>query len=156
YGDIQGMAVSDGRIVMAWTGNENVVGRSDILVARANFPVGPRIVTSTMGPIRRSANNPADQREFCVKPLFDTSNATCGGTPGGNLIFFNQSFSPTGVRQLDGFTVTFDRFVDANPDDDPQNPYPFGFTPADVKIFFRSPTTPLGQPGELIQATEVI
>lgn len=130
FGNVQALTVIGGRAFMAWAGNRNVTGTSDIQLARVAIAIGPRIVESTMGPVRRTATN----QDFRATRL---SN--------GQLFFFNTTYSPgTGIRQLDGFTVTFDRFVD-----------PTSFTPDDVFISFRSPTTPIGQAGDQILATTI-
>lgn len=124
FGDRQGMIVSEGRAILAWSGNGNVSGSSDLLLARVALPIGPRIVESTMGPVRRTVNN----NEYTALRLADAAPLT-----------YNNTFSATGIRQLDGFTVTFDRFVDIGT-----------FTIDDVIVLYRSPSTAIGQPGEQV------
>ncbi len=129
YGNIQAMGIFEGRAILAWTGNRNVVGNSNIQIARAAITVGGRIVESTMGPVRRTATN----SEYQVQRLVD-----------GQLIIYNNTFNANGVRQLNGFVVTFDRFMDSST-----------FTPDDVFLMFRGPSTPIGLPGERIAVTSI-
>lgn len=89
YKDIgasQGLAVLDGKIYAAWTGNLNGRFLNNTFVAQARYNSGPRIIGSTMGPV--------------------SAQTTAGGTG------FNNTFASDGSRQFDGFTVTFDRPVD--------------------------------------------
>jgi subtilisin-like proprotein convertase family protein len=55
FGDRQGLAIADGKIYAAWTGNFNggVDGKHllDILGSTATYAAGPRIIRSTMGPV---------------------------------------------------------------------------------------------------------
>jgi len=67
----------------------------------------------------------------------------------GNVIkktvTYNNNFASDGSRELDGFVVTFDRPVDVN-----------SFTATQVKVQYRSPTTPASQPGTAIAVGSVI
>lgn len=94
YGDRQGLAIHDGKIFQAWSSNVNLDGPGDndnrhldIRLAMANYAVGPRVIASTMGP---------------VKPM-----TILGET-------FNNRVTAQGVPILDGFVVTFDRGVNPN------------------------------------------
>jgi subtilisin-like proprotein convertase family protein len=133
FGTHQALAVFDGKVYAAWSGNQN--GGSDaketlrILSAEATIAAGPRILASTMGP-------PSAQS---VEIL---DNSVLGNA--GTSVLFNNQFSSTGVQELNGFVVTFDRFVD-----------PVSFTTSDVNIFYRDPNTPGSTPGAPIPATSV-
>jgi hypothetical protein len=90
YGDHQGLVVIKGVITPIWTGNLNgALGMNPILAtiyaAKAVIAAGPRIVASTMGP------------------------AQAVSTSG---FVFNNTFNTDGVPNVDGFSVTFDRYVD--------------------------------------------
>jgi subtilisin-like proprotein convertase family protein len=60
-GDRQGLAVADGHVVAVWAGNENggFDGKelTEILAGTATIAVGPRIISSTMGPVSAPLNN---------------------------------------------------------------------------------------------------
>jgi subtilisin-like proprotein convertase family protein len=124
-GDRQGLAVLGGRVVAAWSGNQNggnrALNRLDIRTAQASIAIGPRIVQSTMGPV------------------------TAVGTAAGTV---NSTFAADGTQQVDGFTVGFDRFVYF----DPALANPQGFGPADVTVQYRSPD---GTTTRTIAATSV-
>jgi hypothetical protein len=119
FGNHQGLAVYQGHIYPIWAGNQNgwVFGNNGIAIYQ-NFPqllhiytanitiaAGPRIVASTMGQV--------------------VATRTSG-------FLFNNTFNAQGVPNLDGFTVTFDRYVD-----------PATFTPAVVQVKYRN-TDPSG------------
>jgi subtilisin-like proprotein convertase family protein len=62
FGTHQGLAVVNGRIYAAWAGNFNggvIDGKqkTDILGATAVYAAGPRIISSTMGPVSAPLNN---------------------------------------------------------------------------------------------------
>ncbi|MCY2953695.1 MAG: proprotein convertase P-domain-containing protein [Planctomycetota bacterium] len=69
FGERQGLAVVSGRIYPVWAGNQNgwdvaqkqVMDGTHILTALMTIPAGPRIVSSTMGPVGQSGDtvNPA-------------------------------------------------------------------------------------------------
>ena len=95
FGGHQGLAVYGGVIYPAWSSNENGgdnsggnnnanVDKLDIRIARMVTAAGPRVVSSTMGPVTASNGT-----------LFNT-------------------FNSIGTRQVDGFVVNFDRAVDPN------------------------------------------
>ncbi len=135
FGTHQGLAVVDGRIIAVWSGNED--GGTEpfspetlqILAGTALIPDGPRILASTEGPVTAESGTILDSG-----PL---------GTA-GSTVSFNNLTSATGVQELNGFVVTFDRFVD-----------PASFTTGDVEIYYRSPTTAGTSPGTLILATAI-
>ena len=129
FGDRQGLVVNGGRIYLAWSGNLNLPGTSDVMIARMAMPIGPRVVEATMGPVRRTANN----NEYQATRLSD-----------GQVLTYNNTFSATGIRQFDGFVITFDRFVDSST-----------IALTDIVLRYRSPTTPIGVPGEDIPITAI-
>jgi subtilisin-like proprotein convertase family protein len=111
-GDRTGLVVHDGVVTAVWGGNENQ-GGNNILTATATFAAGPRIIASDMGPV-----------------VQDGSTGT-----------YNDTFAADGTRQLDGFTVTFDRPID-----------PASFTAAAIKLVYRNTTTPTTSPGQDISS----
>lgn len=92
FGLRQGLAVAGGRIYPVWSGNlnggNNTQVQQEILTGPAVTAAGPRIVSSTQGPV--------------------ISDLTAGGFSA------NDTFASDGTRQLNGFLVTFDRPVDVN------------------------------------------
>ncbi len=60
FGDHQGLAVANGRALVVWSGNRNGgflgTDRLDIYAAPLRLPAGPRIVSSTMGPVADPTN----------------------------------------------------------------------------------------------------
>jgi subtilisin-like proprotein convertase family protein len=89
YGIRQGLAVSAGHVYPVWSSNENgglVTGNNstllDIRVAPMDIAVGPRIISSTMGPV---------------------------GQPGDSL---NGARTSDGLPEAQAFQITFDRPVD--------------------------------------------
>ena len=111
FGTTQGLAVYNGRIYAAWSGDENgganTKNRLDIRVAPMRYAVGPRIVSSTMGV--------ASPFSVTVPP------------PGGSSQI-NTPDPVTGIPRVNGFVVTFDRNVD-----------PSTFTAADVQVSYLAP-----------------
>jgi subtilisin-like proprotein convertase family protein len=93
FGTHQGLAVYDGHVYPVWAGNLNGGDDSrlvqDILSGPATFATGPRVVSSTMGPVHG----------------LTASNGT-------TTFQFNDQFAPDGTPLVDGFLVTFDRPVD--------------------------------------------
>ncbi len=89
FGDRQGLAFANGNVYVAWAGNENGgargLNRLDVRVARATTAAGPRVIESTMGPVRA---------------------LTSDG------LTFNAGFAADGAPLLEGFRVRFDRPVD--------------------------------------------
>src|SRR5262249_20279100 len=86
-GERQGLAIANGRIYSVWTGNLNggsADGKAllDIEGASATYAVGPRIISSTMGPL-----NPTNLLGLGI-PLI---------------------LAPDGTAVPAGFNVTFDR-----------------------------------------------
>jgi subtilisin-like proprotein convertase family protein len=105
FGDHQGLAVNHGLIYAAWASNNNLVipGLQRMIVTGvqhtlpdgslaggATIAAGPRVVSSTMGPV-------------------DTGTAL---TDDGRTFLYNNTFAPDGTQQVNGFVVTFDRPVD--------------------------------------------
>jgi subtilisin-like proprotein convertase family protein len=92
-----GLVAAAGRAVPVWSGNENVttVGTTvvgqDIFANRVTFGAGPRVVSSTMGPI---------------EPGSETLLA--GSTP----VTFNARRAADGTPILDGLVIALDRPVD--------------------------------------------
>ncbi|MBX9584678.1 MAG: FG-GAP-like repeat-containing protein, partial [Gemmataceae bacterium] len=118
FGQRQGLVASGGRVTAVWTGNLNAPG-TQLFASRATIAAGPRVVGGDSGPV--------------IAP------ATVAG------LTYNNTFAADGTRRLDGFTVTFDRPIDAAT-----------FTPADVEVRFRGPATPLGVAATLIPVAEVV
>jgi subtilisin-like proprotein convertase family protein len=100
FGDRQGLAVSHGLVYPAWASNHNQnsmvvsgvehVLPSGALAGGATIAAGPRIVSSTMGPVTTGTVLTDDGRTF----------------------LFNNTFAADGTQQVNGFVVTFDRPVD--------------------------------------------
>ncbi len=86
FGTRQGLAVYGGVIYPAWSGNvnggTNAKSLLNVMTARVLFPTGPRIISSTQGPV---------------------------GLPGDSL---NNSRAADGGPEASAFIVTFDRFID--------------------------------------------
>jgi subtilisin-like proprotein convertase family protein len=101
FGERQGLAVgNNGRVYAAWSSNLNGGGfvnpqtailRLDIRVAEAAIAAGPRVVSSTMGPLQSQD----------VTVLADGSPRT-----------INNTRAADGRPVFNGFVVDFDRFVD--------------------------------------------
>jgi subtilisin-like proprotein convertase family protein len=95
FGPHQGLAVYGGRAYPIWSGNQNAgvrgITRLDALLAIAQIAGGPRVVASTMGPVRGQV-------------AVDLAT--------GARIDFNNRTDSAGVPIADGFLVTFDRPVD--------------------------------------------
>jgi subtilisin-like proprotein convertase family protein len=129
FGDRQGLAFLKGHLYPTWTGNLNGgnFGRTveDILTASMVSPAGPRIVSSTMGPVKAFTVNGVD---------------------------YNNTFAPDGTQQVNAFLITFDRRVDVNtfdasdvsvryrsvstPGSDPGTPITVtAVTPVDTNVF---------------------
>jgi subtilisin-like proprotein convertase family protein len=91
FGDHQGLAVLDGTIYAAWSGNQDGLNdptndlRLDIFTGSATTAGGPRIINSTMGPVR---------------------SLTIDGTN------FNNTFTFDGTQLANAFEVEFDRPID--------------------------------------------
>lgn len=105
FGDRQGLAVVAGRVYSMFSSNQNIASVANITTATTTIAAGPRIIGSDMGPI-----------------LQDGSTGT-----------YNNTFTSDGTRQLTGFTVTFDRFVD-----------PATFTPNLVTLKYQNPSSSSG------------
>jgi subtilisin-like proprotein convertase family protein len=92
-----GLVAAAGRAVPVWSGNENVttVGTTnvgqDIFANQVTFGAGPRVVSSTMGPIDRGSET-----------------LLAGSTP----VTFNTQRAADGTPILDGLVIAFDRPVD--------------------------------------------
>jgi subtilisin-like proprotein convertase family protein len=95
FGDHQGLVIAAGRVTAVWSSNQNTRGATaatklGIEAAIAQVPAGPRIISSTMGPLTSAS----------ATQLSDL-------TP----LPYNSTYSPDGVQQIDGFIITFDRLV---------------------------------------------
>jgi subtilisin-like proprotein convertase family protein len=121
FGSSQGLAVYDGRIYPAWSGNDNggdrngsqtgndSIERLGIHVAPMTFAAGPRVIASTEGQVQA---------------------VTVDG------VTFNNTTAGDGTPRLDGFVVQFDEPVAIS-----------SFTTSQVQAYYHSPTTPSGNPG---------
>jgi DNA-binding beta-propeller fold protein YncE/subtilisin-like proprotein convertase family protein len=94
YGDHQGLAFVDGHLYPAWSGNENggPLGQNmlNIRVAQVTTSSGPRVLSSTEGPVQ-------------AQTVVDTT---------GVSRTFNNLNQADGTPIANGFLVTFDRAVD--------------------------------------------
>jgi hypothetical protein len=106
-GDRQGLAVYGGKVYAFWSGNLNSAA-TVFSTADATIAAGPRVVSSDQGPV-----------------IADGVTGT-----------YNNTFTSDGTRQLDGFTVQFDRRID-----------PATVNASNVHLVFRDPVTPASQPG---------
>jgi Proprotein convertase P-domain./FG-GAP repeat. len=126
FGNRQGLAVQGGHVYALWGGNFNG-GRegsdisSSILSAQVTIAAGPRIVASDMGPIT------TDMRMLTTGTLYDNT------------------FASDGTRQIDGFTVTFDRPID-----------PTTFLASDVAMLFRDPSKTGFDPGTAVAIASIV
>jgi subtilisin-like proprotein convertase family protein len=102
----QSVLAYGGQIKPFWTGNENAFA-SNIYTSTVITAAGPRVIDN-------DTSHNTDQ------------GAVTADAPGG----YNNTFAADGTRQINGFTVTFDRVIDVST-----------FTPADVSVLFRAPTT---------------
>jgi subtilisin-like proprotein convertase family protein len=118
FGESMGLVVNGGHVIALWAGNYNAPG-STVDTAITSIAAGPRIISSDMGPVVTDSVAP------------------------GNIVY-NNTFAADGTRQLDAFTVTFDRPVDAQ-----------SFTPAQVTMTYRDPFTPAGSPGVPVSIASV-
>ncbi|MCC6417524.1 MAG: proprotein convertase P-domain-containing protein [Gemmataceae bacterium] len=107
FGNHQGLAVYNGRVIPIWSGNENAGGAA-LWTADTTIAAGPRVVNGDMGPV-----------------VQDGSTST-----------YNTTFTADGTRQLDGFVIEFDRFID-----------PSTLGTNDISLIYRAPNTPTSQPG---------
>lgn len=107
FGDHQGLAVYNGHVIPIWSGNVNA-GGAQLWTAYTTIAAGPRVVNGDMGPV-----------------VQDGSTST-----------YNTTFTTDGTRQLDGFVIEFDRFID-----------PSTLGTNDISLIYRSPTTPASAPG---------
>jgi|GEM_PF-1642721 len=105
-GQRQSLIANGGQIKAFWTGNENA-GGAGVYTATVRTSAGPRIVDNDT-------------------QLNTDQGAVTLDAPGG----YNDTFTLDGTRRIDGFTVTFDRFVDVST-----------FNAADVTVLFRAPGT---------------
>ncbi len=91
YGNYQGLAVANGVAYPLWVGNANGLangkGQLSVLTNAIHFAAGPRIIASTMGPVK--AQNDSGQ-------------------------LYNNTFASDGTQQFTGFGLTFDRSIDPN------------------------------------------
>ncbi len=130
YGDFQGLALVGGHLYQAYAGNDNW-GTStfqplNTRVTSAVIASGPRVVTSTMGPITPS-----------VAP--GTSTPTLGQTVhalDGTPVSYNNTRAvgvpgvADGTALVNGFVVQFDRPID-----------PGSLSAANISVTYRSVTT---------------
>jgi subtilisin-like proprotein convertase family protein len=122
FGSHQGLAVYGGHVVPVWTANLNDQ-------------------TLTTPPQNLEELETADVRIAAGPRVISSDmgpvvNAFTVIDDQGKSVTYNNSFAADGSRELDAFLVTFDRPVDVN-----------SFTPDQVKVIYRSPTTPAGSPG---------
>jgi subtilisin-like proprotein convertase family protein/sugar lactone lactonase YvrE len=92
FGDHQGLAVYQGHIYAAWSGDQNEPGVMNVYTTGATIAAGPRVVSSTEGAI---------QAEYAT-------------TDDGRTFAFNNTYAVDGTPQVNGFIVTFDRPVDVS------------------------------------------
>ncbi|HLN29945.1 MAG TPA: proprotein convertase P-domain-containing protein [Gemmataceae bacterium] len=133
FGDREGLAVSNGRVYAVWAGNlnggTNGTEKLDIFGAIAEIPAGPRIISSTMGPVTPLLNNTyaADGTELAntfdvqfdryVDPsTFTTSQVTVvfrntttpTSSPGVNLTVLSVTPLDSGPLGATQFRIKFD------------------------------------------------
>jgi subtilisin-like proprotein convertase family protein len=131
FGDHQALTVYGGHVHALWSGNEDggprlnsldangvLVGTDnlDILTSDTIVAVGPRIVSSTLGPVQEKQVTTDDGRTISFNNTYATENGS--GTVAG------------GTQQVNGFVVTFDRPVDVGT-----------VTPDEVSVLFRDTAT---------------
>jgi subtilisin-like proprotein convertase family protein len=142
FGDHEALTVYDGHVHALWSGNEDggprlssfdpnqvlfSTGALDILTSDTTIGVGPRITSSTMGPV-------TDKQVT---------------TDDGRTINFNNTYAPetandAGTQQVDGFVVTFDRPVDVST-----------FTTNEVTVLYRDTQTQANNTAPYYGATPV-
>jgi subtilisin-like proprotein convertase family protein len=131
FGDRMGLTFNAGHIVPIWASNQLIDSKGNVFLNDGTLGIrsaiitvgaGPRIISSTMGPV---------QSETVTNAL-------------GATIGFNNVFNVDGVQEVTGFTVTFDRPVD-----------PTTFTPSQVQVIYRDPTTPADLPGTPVAVASV-
>jgi subtilisin-like proprotein convertase family protein len=105
-GITQALAVWGGNVIPIWSGNQDTSGAS-LQNSPTAIAAGPRVVNGDQGPV----------------------------TQDGSTGTYNTTFGADGTRQLNGFTVTFDRPVD-----------PSTITASQVNVEYRSPTNPASSP----------
>jgi subtilisin-like proprotein convertase family protein len=131
YGSQMGLAVLDGNVFPVWSGNLNGAFVPGIDKDQS-LDIFSRVVRIAAGPRVISSTMGA------ISTLTVTQ---LNGIP----ITFNNQRTADGVLELNGFVVTFDRNIDVQ-----------SFTAGDVSVFFRSPTTPGGQPGSPVLVGSII
>ena len=95
FGENQAVVAVGGRINMFWSGNDN--GNTlDVKSSQVRLAGGPRVIYADGGPIIANATNPLSGAQY---------NRTLDA---------NGSFSVTGDRMLEGFSIVFDRPVAIN------------------------------------------
>jgi subtilisin-like proprotein convertase family protein len=130
FGQTQGLAVADGRIIPVWASNQNA-GSANQFVGSAvvdsilTEPGGPRVISSTMGPV---------------------------GQPGDTV---NTLRAADGTPVANSFLVTFDRPIDPatfNPDGPAISGQPIGT--GDVRVYYQDPygatTTGVSTPSSIV------
>jgi subtilisin-like proprotein convertase family protein len=127
FGNAEAVLFNAGHIVPIWAGNQLIdamgvahlnEGTLGIRSAEATVAAGPRVIASSMGPVQ---------------------SETVDGTT------FNNVFTVDGIREVTGFTVTFDRPVD-----------PATFTVGQVTVIYRNTTTPADEPGTPVAVASVV
>jgi subtilisin-like proprotein convertase family protein len=131
YGSQMGLAVLDGHVFPVWSGNENGAFVPGI-DRDQSLDIFSRVVSIAAGPRVLSSTMGA---------ITPTTLTKLNGTP----ITFNNQRTADGVLELNGFAVTFDRNIDIQ-----------SFITADVSVFYRSPTTPGGQPGTPVLVGSIV
>lgn len=111
FGTSQAVVAFGGRVNVFWSGNNNGGGLS-VQTAAVRIGAGPRVIYSDSGPIVSDTDD----------PLFFTT--------------YNNTFTADGTRQIDGFSIVFDRPIDV----DSFNLTPDSFTGLlDVEVYFLAP-----------------
>ena len=130
FGINQGVAVADGVILGAWTGNQDGGASGTelnvILGGKATYTTGPRIVNSTMGPVESGTAvdlTPADLN-----------------TP----LDFNNTIAADGTPEFTGFVVYFDRPVNIAT-----------FTTSAINVFYRNVIASGESPGSAVNVLSV-
>jgi hypothetical protein len=148
WGDYTGLAVADGHVYPLWAGNLNANAlngvdamgnpRSNLYIytALVNIAVGPRAVSSTMGPVAKAT-------EFQLQD---------GTTP----VPYNATYAADGTQMVDGFVITFDRPIADGRLDINRNSHGMPtLTPSDITVIFHDTVTPQSQLGTVIPVLSV-
>ncbi len=107
FGLRQGLAVYNGKIHPAWSGNRDSRGEQSIQTATATIATGPRIISNTMGPVSQSGDflNPANPdgtpRAGIIEIQFDRIIDPSTFTPDDVVVIYRDPNTPgtdPGVR----------------------------------------------------------